>query len=176
MAIVDPVIVEIILFLICLAFSAFFSSSEVALVSITRAKVHALLSQGRKGADALETLKRSTDNFLITILIGNNIVNVAAASLATTIAIGIYGDVGIGIATGVTVVLMLVFGEIGPKIRLPAHREPRAQRRPAHPLPLKGALPRALDIGPDQPAVCLQARRDRTGRHRGGDQGVDRRR
>jgi CBS domain containing-hemolysin-like protein len=128
MAIVDPVIVEIILFLICLAFSAFFSSSEVALVSITRAKVHALLSQGRKGADALETLKRSTDNFLITILIGNNIVNVAAASLATAIAIGIYGDVGIGIATGVTVILMLIFGEIGPKMYASRRTEELALR------------------------------------------------
>ncbi|HOZ43525.1 MAG TPA: DUF21 domain-containing protein, partial [Methanoculleus sp.] len=123
MVIVDLVTVEIILFIICLLLSAFFSSSEVALISITRAKVRALLNQGRKGAEALDVLKRSTDTILITILIGNNIANVAAASLATAIAIGIYGDVGIGIATGVTVILMLIFGEIGPKMYASRHTE-----------------------------------------------------
>lgn len=128
MVIVDLVTIEIVLFLICLVLSGFFSSSEVALVSITRAKVHALLTQGRKGADALDTLKRSTDSILITILIGNNVVNIAAASLATAIAIGIYGDVGIGIATGVTVVLMLIFGEIGPKMYASRHTEELALR------------------------------------------------
>jgi CBS domain containing-hemolysin-like protein len=128
MVIVDLVTIEIALFLICLLLSGFFSSSEVALISITRAKVRALLNQSRKGATALDTLKRSTDTLLITILIGNNIVNVAAASLATAIAIGIYGDVGIGIATGVTVILMLIFGEIGPKMYASRHVEDLALR------------------------------------------------
>ena len=128
MVIVDLVTIEIALFLICLLLSGFFSSSEVALISITRAKVRALLNQSRKGAKALDTLKRSTDTLLITILIGNNIVNIAAASLATAIAIGIYGDVGIGIATGVTVILMLIFGEIGPKMYASRHVEEFALR------------------------------------------------
>ena len=128
MVIVDLVTIEIVLFLICLVLSGFFSSSEVALVSITRAKVHALVSQGRKGSDALETLKRSTDSILITILIGNNVVNIAAASLATAIAINIFGDIGIGIATGVTVILMLIFGEIGPKMYASRHTEELALR------------------------------------------------
>lgn len=134
MVIVDLVTIEITLFLICLLLSAFFSGSEVALISITRAKVRALLNQGRNGAEALDTLKRSTDTILITILIGNNIANVAAASLATAIAIGIYGNVGIGIATGVTVILMLVFGEIGPKMYASRHVEELALRvaRPIH--------------------------------------------
>ncbi len=128
MVVVDLVTIEIVLFLICLLLSGFFSSSEVALISITRAKVRALLSQGKKGAKALDTLKRSTDTLLITILIGNNVVNVAAASLATAIAIDIYGDIGIGIATGVTVILMLVFGEIGPKMYASRHVETLALR------------------------------------------------
>jgi len=128
MVIVDLVTIEIVLFLICLLLSGFFSSSEVALISITRAKVRALLNQGRKGAEALDTLKRSTDTILITILIGNNIANVAAASLATAIAIGIYGDVGIGIATFFTVILMLVFGEIGPKMYASRNTEDLALR------------------------------------------------
>jgi len=128
MVIIDLVTIEIILFFICLLLSGFFSSSEVALISITRAKVHALLNQGRKGAKALDILKRSTDTVLITILIGNNIVNIAAASLATAIAIGIYGDVGIGIATFFTVILMLVFGEIGPKMYASRNTEDLALR------------------------------------------------
>jgi putative hemolysin len=128
MVVVDLLTIEIILFVVCLLLSGFFSSSEVALISITRAKVRALLNQGRKGAKALDTLKRSTDALLITILIGNNIVNVAAASLATAIAIAIYGDVGIGIATGVTVILMLVFGEIGPKMYASRNTEALALR------------------------------------------------
>jgi Mg2+/Co2+ transporter CorB len=123
MVVIDLLAVEIVLFIVCLLLSGFFSSSEVALISITRAKVRALLNQGRKGAEALDKLKRSTDSLLITILIGNNVVNVAAASLATAIAIGLYGDLGIGIATGVTVILMLIFGEIGPKMYASRHTE-----------------------------------------------------
>ena len=64
----------------------------------------------------LPALKESPEHLLITILIGNNIVNVAAASLATAIAIQMFGDIGVGIATGFVVIVLLVFGEIGPKI------------------------------------------------------------
>lgn len=85
------------------------------MVSINHAKVRALVEQKKRGAKALSILKENTDHLLIVILIGNNVVNIAAASIATAIAIDIYGDVGIGIATGVVTVLMLIFGEIGPK-------------------------------------------------------------
>ncbi len=123
MVVIDTLFTEVVLFIICLLLSGFFSSSEVALISITRAKVRALVSQGRKGAEALDALKKSPDHILITILIGNNIVNVAAAALATAIAIGFYGSAGVGIATGVVVLLMLVFGEIGPKMYASRHTE-----------------------------------------------------
>ena len=108
--------VQILLFILCVILSAFFSSSEVALISITRAKVRTLVNEGKKGSEALAALKEKPDRLLITILIGNNIVNIAAASIATAIAIRIFGDVGVGIATGVVVIILLVFGEIGPKI------------------------------------------------------------
>jgi putative hemolysin len=124
--VVDLFAIEVFLFIVCLLLSAFFSSSEVALISVSRAKVRALLTQGRKGAQALDTLKKSPDHVLITILIGNNIVNVGAASLATAIAISLYGDAGIGIATGVTVFLMLIFGEIGPKMYAARYTEGHA--------------------------------------------------
>jgi CBS domain containing-hemolysin-like protein len=107
---------EILLFVLCVILSAFFSSSEVALISITRAKARTLVNEGKPGSKAVALLKEKPDHLLITILIGNNIVNIAAASLATAIAIRIFGDVGVGIATGFVVIVLLVFGEIGPKI------------------------------------------------------------
>jgi len=108
--------IKVFLFILCLVLSAFFSSSEVAFMSVTKAKVRALLKKGDKRAIALAALKKNTDHTLITILIGNNLVNVAAASIATSIAIDQFGDAGVGIATGIVVLLLLVFGEIGPKI------------------------------------------------------------
>ncbi|MFY9750501.1 MAG: hemolysin family protein [Methanoregula sp.] len=106
----------LLLFIICILLSAFFSSSEVALISITRARVRTLANDNKPGAAALATLKENPDHFLITILIGNTIVNIAAAAIATAIAISTFGSIGVGIATGVVVIILLVFGEIGPKI------------------------------------------------------------
>jgi putative hemolysin len=107
--------VKIALFIVCIFFSAFFSGSEVALLSINQAKVRTLIDRRLAGSRALATLKKNTDHILITILIGNNVVNVAAAALATSIAIERFGDAGVGIATGIVTFIMLVFGEIGPK-------------------------------------------------------------
>ncbi|PKL63784.1 MAG: HlyC/CorC family transporter [Methanomicrobiales archaeon HGW-Methanomicrobiales-3] len=106
----------IFLFILCIILSAFFSASEVALIAMTRAKVRTLVNENRPGSIALAKLKESPEHLLITILIGNNIVNVAAASLATAVAIQIFGDIGVGIATGFVVLVLLFFGEIGPKI------------------------------------------------------------
>ena len=106
----------VLLFIICIALSAFFSSSEIALISLTRAKVRTLLNEGRKGSESLATLKETPNRFLISILVGNNIVNVAAAAIATAVTISIFGDIGVGIATFVVVILLLFFGEIGPKV------------------------------------------------------------
>ena len=83
---------------------------------MTRAKVRTLDNENRVGSHALMALKESPEHLLTTILIGNNIVNIAAASVATSIAIKMFGDVGVGIATGFVVIVLLVFGEIGPKI------------------------------------------------------------
>ena len=108
--------IEILLFIICVLLSAFFSSSEVALVAMTRAKVRTLVNDGKAGATALATLKESPEKLLITILIGNNIVNIGAASIATAVALQMFGNIGVGIATGFVVIVLLIFGEIGPKI------------------------------------------------------------
>ncbi len=106
----------LLLFIICILLSAFFSSAEVALISMSRARVRTLVNDHKPGAIALATLKETPDHFLITILVGNTIVNIAAASIATAIAISVFGSIGVGIATFVVVIVLLVFGEIGPKI------------------------------------------------------------
>jgi len=107
---------EILLFIICILLSAFFSSSEVALVSIHRAKVRTLINEGKPGSKAVAALKESPEHLLITILVGNTFVNIAASAIATAVAIRMFGDIGVGIATGFVVIVLLVFGEIGPKI------------------------------------------------------------
>jgi len=109
-------VLEILLFIVCVLLSAFFSSSEVGLISITRAKVRTLVNENRPGSKAVAALKESPEHLLITLLIGNTIVNITAASIATSVAIQMFGDVGVGIATGFVVIVLLVFGEIGPKI------------------------------------------------------------
>jgi len=106
---------EVVLFPILLFLSGFFSSSEVAILSINDARVRRLADSNIPGSKSLKKLKDSEENTIITILIGNNLVNVAASSIATYIAIDIFGSIGIGIATGVVVLLLLIFGEIIPK-------------------------------------------------------------
>lgn len=128
------------LFIICILLSAFFSSAEVALISITRARVRTLVNDKKPGATALATLKENPDHFLITILIGNTIVNIAAASIATALAINAFGNIGVGIATGVVTIVLLIFGEIGPKIY--ASRAPDTYPRAVAPVIL--ALSRVL--------------------------------
>ena len=100
---------------VLVALSAFFSGSEIALFSLGEARVHALQEEGRRGAGALVRLKANPERLLATILIGNNVVNIAAASLATALALRLFGSQGVAYATGVMTLLVLVFGEVTPK-------------------------------------------------------------
>lgn len=95
--------------------SGFFSGAEIAFFSITQPKVRALVDERRAGARALASIKAEPEKLLITILIGNNVANIAAASVATYAAIQTFGSVGVGLATGVVTLLVLFFGEIAPK-------------------------------------------------------------
>ncbi len=104
-----------LLFVLLLALSGFFSGSEIAIFSLTQARARSLADEGRKGAAALVDLKSTPDRLLITILIGNNVANIAAASLATWIATRAMGSAGVGLATGLVTLLVLFFGEITPK-------------------------------------------------------------
>ena len=106
---------EFIALLLLLVFSALFSGSETALVALSQARVEGLVRERRHGAQALLRLKKDSSRMLITILIGNNLVNIAAASLATVIAVRWFGHLGPGLAVGTLTVLILIFGEITPK-------------------------------------------------------------
>ncbi|MDR0439158.1 MAG: CNNM domain-containing protein, partial [Methanocalculaceae archaeon] len=106
---------NIVIFVLLLIFSAFFSASEVALVGITRAKVRILSEERGDAGKRLEKLKNNPDHFLIATLIGNSVASVGASAIATAIAFVVFGDAGVAIATGVVTLLLLIFGEIGPK-------------------------------------------------------------
>lgn len=106
---------QIIILLVLLVLSGLFSGIETALMSINMIKVDALLKQKRQGAGALHRIKQDPHKLIITILIGNNLVNIAAASLATVLFTNLFGSTGVGIATGIMTFLILVFGEITPK-------------------------------------------------------------
>lgn len=106
---------QIIILIVLLILSAFFSGIETALMSINMIKVNSLLKQKKKGSEALHRIKQNPHRLIITILIGNNLVNIGAAALATVIFTGLFGSKGVGIATGIMTFLILIFGEITPK-------------------------------------------------------------
>jgi putative hemolysin len=109
------VLIEIVALVILILLSGFFSGSEIALFSLSDIKVRKLLRQRRRGARTLRKIKDDPHRLLVTILIGNNLVNVAAAGIATILAVRFFHSTGLGIATGVMTFLLLVFGEITPK-------------------------------------------------------------
>ena len=101
--------------LILLILSGVFSGSETALIALSMGRVEALRKEGRIGSRALYQLKKDPSQMLTTILIGNNLVNIAASALATVIATREFGSVGPGVAVGLLTFFILVFGEITPK-------------------------------------------------------------
>lgn len=105
----------IALLVVLLVLSGFFSGAEIALFSLGEAKARSLHDERRSGARALLELKRNPERLLITILIGNNVANIGAASVATYVATQAFGSAGVGLATGVMTLLVLFFGEITPK-------------------------------------------------------------
>jgi putative hemolysin len=104
-----------LLLLVLLVLSAFFSGAELALFSVGEARIRSLSEEGRRGSGALRELRNNPERLLATILIGNNVVNIGAASLATAIALDMYGSQGVAFATGAMTLLVLIFGEITPK-------------------------------------------------------------
>jgi len=103
------------LLLIFIVLSAFFSGVETAFISLSDIRLQHLVEQKQKGIRLVQLLKGNSQRLLITILIGNNLVNIAASSVATSIAIDIFKSHAIGISVGVMTLIVLVFGEITPK-------------------------------------------------------------
>ena len=104
----------IILFLL-LVLSAFFSSAETALTTVNRVRIRTLTEEGDKRAVTVQGILDRYSKMLSTILVGNNIVNISASSLATTLALHLWGSYAVGIMTGMLTLLVLLFGEITPK-------------------------------------------------------------
>jgi len=107
--------IEIVALAILIALSGFFSGLEVALVGVRKSKVIQLLNEGKKGSKALHKLKTNPSWMMSSVNLGNNLVNVGASAIATSTAIQLFGDDGLGIAIGIMTFLILVFGEITPK-------------------------------------------------------------
>ena len=111
--------VTAVLVVVFLGLSAFFSSSETAFFALQQVRVHHLVESGAPGADRIARLKANPERFLATILLGNNLVNVALSSLATSLAFTTFGSerqgLAVAVATAVTTVGVVVLGEAVPK-------------------------------------------------------------
>ncbi|MDY4253985.1 hemolysin family protein [Clostridium sp.] len=106
---------QIILLIILLIMSGFFSMSETALMALSKIRIRHMVDEGVRGSKLVEKLSQDPSKLLGAILIGNNIVNIGASALATSIAVKLIGPSGVGIVTIVMTILVLIFGEITPK-------------------------------------------------------------
>lgn len=106
---------QLIAIIILLCLSAFFSSSETALTTVNQIRMRTLADNGDKRAARVLRVTGNPGKMLSAILIGNNIVNLSASSISTSLAIHLFGNTGAGIATGILTFLILIFGEVTPK-------------------------------------------------------------
>ncbi|MBO4921273.1 MAG: HlyC/CorC family transporter [Lachnospiraceae bacterium] len=117
---------RLIVLFVLLFLSAFFSSAETAFTSLNKMRIKSFADEGSKRAKLVLSLLDKNTKFLSTILIGNNIVNIAASALTTILAQKLFGNSYIGLATGILTLLVLIFGEITPKTMASIHAEKMA--------------------------------------------------
>lgn len=108
-------IIQIVMLVILLIGSGFFSASETALMSLSRIRIRHMQEEGVKGAKLVGKLTEDSGKLLSSILVGNNVVNIAATSISTSLFISILGTQGVAVATALMTILVLIFGEITPK-------------------------------------------------------------
>lgn len=108
-------IMQLVILLFLLLLSAFFSSAETALTTANLIRIHSLAKEGNRRASITEKILNNSPKMLSAVLIGNNIVNISASSLATIFAQHMFGNYAVSIATGILTILVLIFGEIIPK-------------------------------------------------------------
>jgi len=116
-------ITQLIFLVLLLLLSSFFSSAETAFTTVSRIRMRTLAESGNKKAKRVLTITDDMHQMLSAILIGNNIVNLSASSIATSLAIKLFGSMGAGIATGILTLLILIFGEISPKTIATIHAD-----------------------------------------------------
>ncbi len=116
-------ITQLVFLVILLLLSAFFSSAETAFTTASRIRIRTLAEGGSNKAKRVLAITDDMHKMLSAILIGNNIVNLSASSIATTLAIKLFGSVGAGVATGILTILILIFGEISPKTVATVHAD-----------------------------------------------------
>lgn len=114
---------QLVIIIILLALSAFFSSAETAYTTVNRIRLRTLIEEGHTSAIRVERIINDSGKMLSAILIGNNIVNLSASSLMTLFATNVFGSRAIGLATGILTILVLIFGEISPKTIATVHAE-----------------------------------------------------
>lgn len=119
---------QIFIVLGLLALSAFFSSSETAMMAVNKIRVRNLADAGLSSAQTLMKVLDNQPKMLSAILIGNNIVNISASSLATILVTRAFGDMYVGVGTGILTLLVLIFGEITPKTSATLYSETMALR------------------------------------------------
>lgn len=111
-----PGVIQLAVLAVLLVLSAFFSSAETALTTISGVKIRAMVEENPNGRVlTLQKILNNRSKLISTVLIGNNIVNISASSLMTSLVIRVWGNAAVGIGTGVLTLLVLIFGEIVPK-------------------------------------------------------------
>lgn len=108
-------VIQLVIVVVLVGLSAFFSSAETALTTVNRVRIRSLVEEGNKKAIVLQKVLDHNSKMISAILIGNNIVNISASSLVTVWATKTFGDFAVGISTGVLTLVVLLFGEIVPK-------------------------------------------------------------
>lgn len=116
-------VLEIIILIILVALSGFFSASEIAFISLSPAKIEAMIKRGIPRAKLIKKLNQNSRRLLVTVLVGNNIVNISAASLATVVASKFFSSAIVGFTTGIMTLLILIFGEVLPKSYAANHKK-----------------------------------------------------
>lgn len=112
----DPyVAIQLVCLVLLLCLSAFFSSAETALTTVNLLRIQTKAEEGDQRAARVIQVTENKSKMLSAILIGNNLVNISASSIATALALSLFGSMGAGIATGLLTLLVLIFGEISPK-------------------------------------------------------------
>ena len=111
------ILIQVVILLVLLIGSGFFSASETSLMSLSKIRIRHMKEEGVKGAKLVSDLIEDPNKLLSSILVGNNVVNIAATSISTSLFMGILGDKpgAVPLATAVMTVLVLIFGEITPK-------------------------------------------------------------